>query len=64
MATSLPSLPHDSSYKSTTTDHINRSLERSLDEATYTGEILLSGRKLREFGGHFKCDLSDTITAG
>lgn len=64
MATSVPLLPHDSSKKSITTDHINRSLERALDEATYTGEILLTGRKLREFSGHLKCDLSDTVTAG
>lgn len=54
---------HDSSIKFPTTDPINRSLERALDEAAYTGDILLSGRKLREFG-QVKCDLSDTVTAG
>lgn len=42
---------------------LSRSLERALDEATYTGELVLNGRKLREFPIN-KCDLSDTITAG
>ncbi|CAF1054326.1 unnamed protein product [Adineta ricciae] len=46
---------------------LSRSLERALDEATYTGELVLNGRKLREFPNYSysnnKCDLSDTITA-
>jgi len=58
------SLSHDSSTsnKTISTYHLSRSLERALDEATYTGELVLSGRKLREFPNN-KCDLSDTITA-
>jgi hypothetical protein len=48
--------------------HLSRSLERALDEATYTGELILTGRKLREFPNYScatnKCDLSDTVTAG
>lgn len=63
----MSTFSHDTSNKTTTTaikvDHLSRSLERALDEAAYTGEILLSGRKLREFAP-VKCDLSDTITAG
>lgn len=63
----MSTFSHDSSNKTTSTaikvDHLSRSLERALDEAAYTGEILLSGRKLREFAP-VKCDLSDTITAG
>ncbi|CAF0842774.1 unnamed protein product [Adineta steineri] len=47
--------------------HLSRSLERALDEATYTGDLVLNGRKLREFPNYSytnnKCDLSDTITA-
>jgi hypothetical protein len=62
------SLSHDSITSTTTKittaiHHLSRSLERALDEATYTGELVLSGRKLREFPNN-KCDLSDTITAG
>ena len=45
-------------------NHLNRSIERALDEATYTGELNLNGRTLREFPINNKCDLSDTITAG
>ena len=48
--------------------HLTRSIERALDEATYTGELNLNGRKLREFPNstyiNTKCDLSDTISAG
>ncbi len=49
--------------KNTSVHHLNRSIERALDEATYTGELNLNGRTLREFPSN-KCDLSDTITAG
>jgi hypothetical protein len=49
--------------KNTSINHLNRSIERALDEATYTGELNLNGRTLREFPSN-KCDLSDTITAG
>lgn len=63
---------HDSSTSSTNKtifiNQLSRSIERALDEATYTGELVLSGRKLREFPNYSyasnKCDLSDTITAG
>ncbi|CAF0955304.1 unnamed protein product [Adineta steineri] len=48
--------------KNTSSNHINRSIERALDEATYTGEINLNARTLREFP-NYKCDLSDTTTA-
>ena len=47
---------------------LSRSLERALDEAVQTGELILPGRKLRELSvsGHVnqKCDLSDTVLAG
>ena len=49
--------------KTTSVNHLNRSIERALDEATYTGELNLSSRTLREFPDS-KCDLSDTIIAG
>lgn len=49
--------------KTTSTHHFNRSIERALDEAIYTGELNLNGRTLREFP-NTKCDLSDTIIAG
>jgi len=69
------SLSHDSSTsninnknKTISIQHLSRSIERALDEATYTGELVLSGRKLREFPNYSyknnKWDLSDTITAG
>ena len=71
MAT-VPSQPHLSSPSTVIhpapTHHLSRSIERALDEATYTGELILTGRKLREFPNfshiNNKCDLSDTITAG
>ena len=49
--------------KNTSIHHINRSIERALDEATLTGELNLNGRTLREFPLN-KCDLSDTVIAG
>jgi hypothetical protein len=49
--------------KNTSIHHLNRSIERALDEANYTGELNLNGRTLREFPNN-KCDLSDTILAG
>jgi len=53
--------------KNSSVDQWNRSLERALDEAAYTGELNLNGRKLREFphsiSSQTKCDLSDTVTA-
>ncbi len=49
--------------KNTSIHHLNRSIERALDEANYTGELHLNGRALREFPNN-KCDLSDTIIAG
>ncbi|CAF1231648.1 unnamed protein product [Rotaria sordida] len=42
--------------------HLNRSIERALDEANHTGELNLNGRTLREFP-NYKCDLSDTVFA-
>jgi hypothetical protein len=67
MATTTSSLAHDSSGSNSTKTisihQLSRSLERALDEATYTGELILNGRKLREFP-NFQCDLSDTISAG
>lgn len=44
---------------------LTRSLERILEEAHLSGELRLSGRKLKDFprtGG--KYDLSDTVIAG
>lgn len=44
---------------------LTRSLEKILEEAHLSGELKLSGRKLKEFprtGG--KYDLSDTVIAG
>lgn len=49
--------------KTTSIHHTNRSIERALDEAAYTGELNLNGRTLREFPPN-KCDLSDTVIAG
>ena len=49
--------------KNTSIQQLNRSIERALDEAIYTGELNLSARTLREFPNN-KCDLSDTIAAG
>lgn len=48
--------------KNTSIQQLNRSIERALDEAIYTGELNLSARTLREFPIN-KYDLSDTITA-
>ncbi|CAM4785800.1 unnamed protein product [Rotaria magnacalcarata] len=74
MAT-VSSILNDSSTSSSTinthttksSQHLSRSLERALDEAAYTCELVLNGRKLREFPNYTykttKCDLSDTITA-
>lgn len=43
----------------------NRSLDRALDEASATGCLNLSGRKLKEFPrGAAKHDLTDTTRAG
>ncbi len=67
MATATSSLSHDAlssnSTKTISIHQLSRSLERALDEAVYSGELILNGRKLREFP-NFKCDLSDTISAG
>jgi hypothetical protein len=44
---------------------LTRSLEKILEEAHLSGELKLSGRKLKDFpstGGKF--DLSDTVIAG
>lgn len=46
-------------------NQFTRSLEKILEEAHLSGELKLSGRKLKDFprtGG--KYDLSDTIIAG
>lgn len=46
-------------------NQFTRSLEKILEEAHLSGELKLSGRKLKEFprtGG--KYDLSDTVNAG
>ncbi|CAF3529513.1 unnamed protein product, partial [Rotaria sp. Silwood2] len=48
--------------KNSATHHLNRSIERSLDEASHTGELNLNGRTLRELP-NYKCDLSDTVIA-
>ena len=57
-----------STIKNTSINQLNRSIERALDEAAYTGELNLNGRKLREFPTsssiNTKCDLSDTVIAG
>jgi hypothetical protein len=54
--------------RNASSDQWNRSIERALDEAAYTGELNLNGRKLHEFPNsssvNTKCDLSDTVTAG
>lgn len=74
MATSSPSMNESanglatSTIKNTSIHQLNRSIERALDEAAYTGELNLNGRKLREFPTsssiNTKCDLSDTVMAG
>ena len=45
--------------------NLSRSLDKVLDDAQYTGEIKLSGRKLKEYPkGASKYDLSDTVISG
>lgn len=43
---------------------LTKSLERILEDAYLSGELKLSGRKLREFPKPVKYDLSDTVVAG
>lgn len=43
---------------------LTKSLERILEDAYLSGELKLSGRKLREFPKPVKFDLSDTVLAG
>lgn len=62
MATIVSSLSNSSLNKTISNQHLSRSLERALDEATATGDLNLPARKLRDFP-NVKCDLSDTITA-
>ncbi|KPJ11866.1 Leucine-rich repeat and calponin-likey domain-containing protein 3 [Papilio machaon] len=42
---------------------LTKSLERILEDAYLSGELKLSGRKLREFPKPVKFDLSDTVLA-
>ncbi|KAJ2944542.1 hypothetical protein O0L34_g3890 [Tuta absoluta] len=42
---------------------LTKSLERILEDAFLSGELKLSGRKLREFPKPVKYDLSDTVVA-
>ncbi|CAB3231387.1 unnamed protein product [Arctia plantaginis] len=42
---------------------LTKSLERILEDAYLSGELKLSGRKLREFPKPVKYDLSDTVVA-
>ncbi|KAK3908907.1 Leucine-rich repeat and calponin homology domain-containing protein [Frankliniella fusca] len=52
------------SFLSGQSHQLTRSLERILEDAHVSGELKLSGRKLKDFpktGG--KYDLSDTVTA-
>lgn len=43
---------------------LTRSLERILEEAQQSGELKLSGRKLKDFPNSNKYNLDDTVTAG
>lgn len=43
---------------------LTKSLERILEDAYLSGELKLSGRKLRDFPKPVKYDLSDTVVAG
>lgn len=43
---------------------LTKSLERILEDAYLSGELKLSGRKLKEFPKPVKFDLSDTVVAG
>lgn len=43
---------------------LTKSLERILEDAFLSGELKLSGRKLKEFPKPVKFDLSDTVVAG
>lgn len=45
-------------------NQLTKSLERILEDAYLSGELKLSGRKLREFPKPVKFDLSDTVIAG
>lgn len=44
-------------------NQLTRSLEKILEDANLSGELKLSGRKLKEFP-KAKYDLSDTVFAG
>lgn len=43
---------------------LTKSLERILEDAYLSGELKLSGRKLKEFPKPVKFDLCDTVVAG
>lgn len=45
-------------------NQLTRSLERILEDANLSGELKLSGRKLKDFPKTGKYNLSDTVIAG
>lgn len=52
-------------HSGATSGNLSRTLDRVLEESVLTGEILLSGRKLKEFPkSASKYNLSDTVIAG
>ena len=45
--------------------NLSRSIDRVLEDAQYSGAILLSGRKLKEYPKNVtKYDLNDTVISG
>lgn len=64
MAVLGPSVSVNMNGHSNIHNQLTKSLERILEDAYLSGELKLSGRKLREFPKPVKYDLSDTVVAG
>lgn len=45
-------------------NQLTKSLERIIEDAFLSGELKLSGRKLKDFPKPVKFDLTDTVIAG
>ncbi|CAH0726437.1 unnamed protein product, partial [Brenthis ino] len=63
MAVLGPSVSVNMNGHSNIHSQLTKSLERILEDAYLSGELKLSGRKLREFPKPVKYDLSDTVVA-
>lgn len=64
MAVLRPSVSVNMNGHNNIHSQLTKSLERILEDAYLSGELKLSGRKLREFPKPVKFDLSDTVVAG